>query len=116
MSEPDELTALLRRRATLIHQTLGELAVLAERFITELTTLDAEIGTQQRHNVQQTTAATLVVTYRDLQKRIEGGLHGASERADELATLLTAMRAQVDALQGEVRGLVEREQARGSGA
>ena len=100
---PDQLTALLGKRAALI-----------TRFVAELTALDAEIATQQRHNVQQTAAATTVAGYRTLQHQLELVADGAAGDAEAIHTLIRALQAQVNGLQGEVRGLVERE--RGDGA
>ena len=111
---PDELTRLLRARAALIHRLLGDLSALAERAIAELTALDVEIATQQRHNVQQTTAATVVAGYETLRRQVDGLADGEAADVEQLTTLLAALRAQVEGLQDEVRGLVAREQERGA--
>lgn len=113
---PDRLTELLRDRAALIHRTVGELTGLAERFIADLTALDAEIGTQQRHNLQQTTAATVVAGYETLRRQVDGLADGEAADMEQLSALLEALRAQVGGLQDEVHGLLDREQAREAGA
>lgn len=55
----DRLTELVTRRDALVR-----------RFADELLALDLEIGTQQRHNVTETTSSMLLGPYQDLAAQI----------------------------------------------
>lgn len=115
MSE-DPQKVLLRQRAQLVRQFAGDFTRLIEQFATELIAVDDELGTLQRHNVQQTAAATTVSGYETLARQVQGLVDGESRDVEELATLLRALQAQLNGLQEEVRVLVrEREAGGGDG-
>lgn len=112
MSE-DPQKALVRQRAQLVRQFAGDFTRLIEQFATQLIAVDDELGTLQRHNVQQTAAATTVAGYDTLARQVQGLVDGEARDVEELATLLRALQEQLNGLQAEVREIVARERERG---
>lgn len=112
----DPQKILVRRRAQLVQQFAGDFTRLIEQFATAISAVDDELGTLQRHNVQQTAAATTVAGYETLARQVQILADGESRDVEELATLLRAFQAQLNGLQEEVRALVrEREAGGGDG-
>ena len=87
---PDELTALLRQRATLIEQ---------------LVALDVVILRKQRENIQGTVASMLTGPYIRLNDRITDVASAGVNDAEALHTLYLALTERVNALSAEVLDL-----------